>query len=65
MSIQSILDQLNADRNLFEQVWQGLGISETEANRRITIIDQNIEVISKVLTLITDTDELGRLTVVE
>lgn len=62
MLIQDILNQLNADRNLFESVWQGLGISEAEANRRVTIIDHNIETITKVLTLIDDTDLLNLLT---
>lgn len=65
MSIQDILNQLHADRNLFEVAWQGLGLTEAEANRRITVIDHNIETISKVLTLIPDTDVLHLLTVIE
>lgn len=63
MPIQDILNQLQADRNLFESVWQQLGLTEAEANRRVTLIDHNIETVSKVLTLINDTDLLHRLTV--
>ena len=61
MPIQEIVNQLQADRNLFEAVWQGLGLSETEANRRLVIIDHNIETTLKVLTLIDNTDLLNLL----
>ena len=61
MPIQEIVNQLQADRNLFEAVWQGLGLSETEANRRLVIIDHNIETTLKVLSLIDNTDLLNLL----
>jgi len=59
MLIQPIIDQLNIDRNIFESIWQQLGLTEEEANRRVNIIDHNIESMTKLNQVIGDTDLLG------
>jgi hypothetical protein len=64
MNIQEIVTQLQIDRNIFESIWQQLGLTEAEANRRVNIIDHNIESMSKLVEVIGDTDRLGELTVI-
>lgn len=64
MSINEIVVQLQIDRNVFESGWQAMGLSEAEANRRVNIIDHNIESMTKLDAVIGDTDRLGELTIV-
>jgi len=62
MQIQTLINQLNADREFIERENQYLGMTPAEAERRVTSIDHTKEVLSKCIELgVTDTDELHRL----